>query len=42
VCKSQGVETTISKDILEYEMNNANIFSSEEKISLTQIAEILE
>jgi hypothetical protein len=32
----------VSRDILEYEMYNANVYASEEKISLTQMAELLE
>ena len=38
VCKSEGQEITISKDILEYEMNNANVFATEEKLPLTKVA----
>ena len=38
VCKSQGQQITISKDILEYEMKNANIFKDEESISMTKVA----
>ena len=37
-CKSQGQEIVISKDILEYEMNNANVFQKEETLPLTQVA----
>ena len=32
----------ISKDIIEYEMHNANVFASEEKMSLTAVANLLE
>ena len=38
VCKSEGQQITISKDILEYEMNNANVFATEEKLPLTKVA----
>ena len=38
VCRSKGQEITISKDIMEYEMNNANVFENEEKLPLTKIA----
>ena len=38
VCKSQGQDITISKDILEYEMKNANVFKTEETLPLTKVA----
>ena len=34
-----GIE--ISKDILEYEMHNSDVFSEEQKISLNQVAALL-
>ena len=40
-CKSQGQKIVISKDILEYEMNNADVYKSEEKLPLTSVAEKL-
>ena len=38
MCKSKGNTIEISRDILEYEMNNSAVFSAEEKIPLTQVA----
>lgn len=38
ICRSQGKNIEISKDILEYEMNNASVHGEEEKISLTNVA----
>ena len=40
-CKSEGTIIDISRDILEYEMNNSAVYSDEQKISLTQVATIL-
>lgn len=40
--KCDDKEILVSRDILEYEMNNANVFASEEKVPLTKIAQILE
>jgi len=37
-CTSQGQQIVISKDILEHEMNNANVFETEEKLPLTKVA----
>ena len=41
ICRSQGKNISISKDILEYEMHNSSVFQEEQKISLTQVATIL-
>lgn len=41
VCRSQGTDIEISKDILEYEMHNSAVFSEEQKVCLTQVATIL-
>lgn len=38
VCKSQGQDIKISRDILEYEMKNANVYKEEETLALTQVA----
>ena len=38
---SQGQYIIIDKSILEYEMDNANVFKTEEKLPLTKIAEKL-
>lgn len=40
--KSSGQAITVSKDILQTQMYNASAFGSEEKISLTKVAELLE
>lgn len=37
-CRSQGKDIEISKDILEYEMQNSDVYGEEEKISLTNVA----
>ena len=34
-------EITVSKDIMEYEMNNADVYAKEEKLSLSAVAEQL-
>ena len=39
--KCDGKDITISKDILEHEMNNASVFVKEEKLSLTKVVKIL-
>ena len=39
VCKSlEGKTIEISRDILEYEMHNSNVFHEEQKASLTNVA----
>ena len=38
VCRSEGKNIEISKDILEYEMNNSSVYAEEQKISLTNVA----
>ena len=39
VCKSfDGKTIEISRDILEYEMHNSNVFHEEQKASLTNVA----
>lgn len=40
--KSQGVSITISKDVLNTQMYNSAVFDKEEKVSLTNLAAILE
>lgn len=42
VTRCQGTDIAVSRDILEYEMYNAHIYATEEKITLTQMAELLE
>ena len=42
VTKSKGSEITISKSILETQMFNASVFGTEEKLSLTKVAKLLE
>ncbi len=42
MCKSEGNNIAISKDILEYEMYSASVYQREEKVSLTEMAEIME
>ena len=41
ICRSQGKDIEISKDILEYEMHNSSVHDEEQKISLTHVATIL-
>lgn len=41
MCRSQGTNIDISRDVLEYEMNNSAVFTEEQKISLTQVATLL-
>jgi len=36
-CNSKDI--TVSKDIMEFEMHNADVFAKEEKLSLTAVAE---
>ena len=33
---------TVSRDILECQMNNASVFATEEKVTMTRAAEILQ
>lgn len=40
--RSEATDVVVSKDIVETQMYSAEIFSSEEKLSMTKIAEILE
>lgn len=40
--RCQGVDITVSKDILECQMYNASVFAKEEKLSLTKVAQMLE
>lgn len=40
--RCQGNNITISRDVLECQMYNAGVFASEEKLSLTKVASILE
>ena len=40
--KCAGVPITISKDVLECQVYNASVFAKEEKVSLTNLASILE
>lgn len=37
-----GNDITISRDVLETQMHNASVYSSEEKLSLTKVAQLLE
>ncbi len=39
---SEGQDINVSRDILEQQMYNANVFDTEEKISLTKVAAALE
>ena len=38
--RSNGKNILISREILEYEMNNAHVFAIEEKLSLSKVAKI--
>ena len=38
ICRSQGKNIEISKDILEYEMHNSAVYAKEESTSLTNVA----
>lgn len=40
--RCQGKDITISRSILECQMYNANVYATEEKLSLTKVAKILE
>ena len=42
ITRCQETDIAVSKDILEYEMYNASVYATEEKITLTQMAELLE
>ena len=41
ICRSQGKDIEISRNILETQMHNSSVFNEEEKISLTQVATLL-
>jgi hypothetical protein len=40
--RSEGQDVVVSLDILEQQMNNASVFQTEERISLTKVATTLE
>ena len=42
IANCAGLDITVSRDIVEYEMHSASVFATEEKITLTQMAEMLE
>ena len=42
ITRCQETDIAVSKDILEYEMYSASVHATEEKITLTQMAELLE
>lgn len=40
--RCQSTDITVSKDILECQMYNASVYATEEKLSLTKVAQVLE
>ena len=40
--RSEATDVVISRDIVETQMHSADVFSTEEKLSMTKVAEILE
>ena len=40
--KCLGTEVLISRDIIEYEMHNAHVYATEEKLAVTKVAALIE